>query len=284
MNYRHIYHAGNFADIVKHTSLISILKSFLKKDKPFAVLDAFAGRAMYDVTSKEALATGESASGIQRLHDFQSNTTNVPSSVAKLLDIINSCDKNYYPGSPFLIQAMLNTHDRLVACELHPAEYEVLNQWIYYKNYNIDAYKAVKTFIPFKEKRGLIFLDPPFETKCEFDKLIQALKLIKQRAMNLCSLIWYPIKHLQQVKSFFNNYQLIGFAETLRLEFEIHISVLQQQQYFKNPHVNLPLTKCGLLIINPPNIKNDLDITMNFLIKNMFDNQAQYNIEVLRNM
>ena len=282
MNYRHIYHAGNFVDIVKHTSLISILSNFLKKDKPFAVLDGFAGRAIYDVNSKEALATGESASGIQRLQSLKSSNVNFPDSITKLLDIVDKNDiKNYYPGSPYIIQHMLNTHDRLIACELHPEEYEVLNHWIYHKNYNIDAYRAVKAFLPFKENRGLIFLDPPFESKCEFDKLIQALKIIKQRARNICGLIWYPIKHLEQVKSFYHDYRLIGFAETLQLEFEIKISVLHQQRYFNNPHVNLPLTKCGLLIVNPPNIRDDLNHTMNFLVKNIFDNQAQFSIDLL---
>lgn len=120
MNYRHIYHAGNFADIVKHLVLIAILEQLKNKEKPFAVLDAFAGLGLYDLASEAASKTLEYNNGIGKLLQALDHT---PKSLKIFLSVINSVGQNFYPGSPFIINKLLRLQDRLIACELHPTDY-----------------------------------------------------------------------------------------------------------------------------------------------------------------
>lgn len=248
MNYRHIYHAGNFADIVKHLVLISILEQLKKKEKPFAVLDAFAGLGLYDLNSEAASKTLESNNGIDKLLKL---TNPIPEFLTAFLNIVNLAGLNHYPGSPFIIKQLLRPNDRLIACELHPSDYLSLKKLLPNTTHNIDAYNAIKAFLPFKENRGLIFLDPPFEVKNEFQKLLEALKKIKLRVLNPI-LIWYPIKDLPLVRDFYHNYKNIGFKETIIIEYEL-----------LNSDKNM--VKCGLMLINPPNIKEELEKLTEYL-------------------
>jgi len=243
MNYRHIYHAGNFADIVKHLVLIAILEQLKNKEKPFAVLDAFAGLGLYDLTSEAAAKTLESNTGVGKLLQA---TDPIPQFLQTFLNIVNLAGLNHYPGSPFIIKQLLRPNDRLIACELHPSDYLSLKKLLPNNTHNIDAYNSIKAFLPFKENRGLIFLDPPFEVKNEFQKLLTAIKKIKSSALNSSTLIWYPIKDLFLVSDFYHNYKNIGFKETLIIEYELLYSD-------KN------MVKCGLMLINPPNIKKELE-------------------------
>ncbi|MFV9930305.1 MAG: 23S rRNA (adenine(2030)-N(6))-methyltransferase RlmJ [Rickettsia endosymbiont of Haemaphysalis japonica] len=249
MNYRHIYHAGNFADIVKHLVLISILEQLKKKEKPFAVLDAFAGLGLYDLNSEAASKTLESDTGINKLLQA---TDPIPQLLQTFLNIINIAGKSHYPGSPFIIKQLLRPNDRLMACELHPSDYLSLKKLLPNDTHNIDAYNAIKALLPFKENRGLILLDPPFEVKNEFQKLLEALKKIKLRVLNNTVLIWYPIKDLSLVCDFYYNYKNIGFKETMIIEYEL-----------LNSDKNM--VKCGLILINPPNIRGELEKLTEYL-------------------
>jgi len=287
LNYRHIYHAGNFADIAKHLVLIAILEQFKKKEKPFAVLDAFAGLGLYDLNSEAASKTLESDTGINKLLQA---TDHIPELLTAFLNVVNLAGKNYYPGSPFIIKSLLRPQDRLIACELHPSDYlslkklfsnniqlnsesfrqdefkgepaerikirehrrnlqnSLVSSFLNYAVHNIDAYKAIKAFLPFKENRGLIFLDPPFEVKNEFQKLLEALKKIKLRILNNTVLIWYPMKDLSLVRDFYHNYKNIGFKETMIIEYELLYS-----------------DKNMVMLINPPNIKEELERLTDYL-------------------
>lgn len=269
MNYRHIYHAGNFADIIKHITLIAVLEQLTKKDKALAVLDGFAGIGKYDLSSPWAIKTGESEGGIKKLLQLVPCSSSCPQLIQQFLALIkDDSNHNIYLGSPLIISRMLRSSDRLIACELHPEDYRELKKVIFTNTHNIDAYVAIKAFLPFKEKRGLIFLDPPFEAKDEFDKIINALKTIKQRMSNTCILIWYPIKNQPQVNYFYQNYQKIGFKEAIKIEFELSNSAAN-------------LNKCGLLVINPPDIQNQLNQTIGYLTKNLYTNGCNYNIVML---
>ncbi|WPY00889.1 Ribosomal RNA large subunit methyltransferase J [Candidatus Trichorickettsia mobilis] len=321
MNYRHIYHAGNFADIVKHFTLIAIIEQLKKKEKPFAVLDAFAGIGQYDLLSVEALKTNESINGVQKLLQYANLKKIRPELIQKFLNIISLNPKSIYPGSPRIIHQLLRTHDRLIACELHPEDYKSLkilftctnnrplsklseergfggdterrsaahSRFVsdsstgpVYKSsaevefrkrsnisiHQLDAYLAIKAFLPFIENRGLVFIDPPFERKDEFSKLIEALKIIKHRASNICVLIWYPIKSTAEIKKFYQDYKIIGFKEALTIDFMLLDSPNNMHQ-------------CGLLVINPPNIKNEISALMKYLTDNIFLNQAKFKISVI---
>ncbi|GAA5252168.1 23S rRNA (adenine(2030)-N(6))-methyltransferase RlmJ [Candidatus Rickettsia kedanie] len=218
MNYRHIYNAGNFADIVKHLVLISILEQLKKKDKPFAVLDAFSGLDLYDLNSEAASKNLESDTGINKLLQA---TNPILELLQTFLNIVNLAGQNHYPGSPFIIKQLLRANDRLIAYALHPSDYLTLKKLLPNDTHNIDAYNAIKAFLLFKENRGLILLDLPFEVKNEFQKLLAALKKIKLRVLNNPVLIWYPIKDLPLVRDFYHNYKNIGFNEAIIIEYEL---------------------------------------------------------------
>jgi len=250
MNYRHIYHAGNFADVVKHITLMILLKKLKEKDKPFAVLDAFAGLGMYDLGSEEAQKTLESDYGIRRLASCPEMTP----VIQEYLDLISRCSGSY-PGSPVIIASMLRENDRMIASELHPADYITLKRNMYrYKNahiHHIDAYNAIKAFCPFQEKRGLVMLDPAFEVKDEFDKILDALTMIKKRFAGGLVMLWYPIKNRLLVNKFYADYKQIGYRETLTLEFAIKAIE--------------GMNRCGIMITNPPDIAQELQATMKCL-------------------
>ncbi len=272
MNYRHIYHAGNFADIIKHLTLISILGKLRSKESPFAVLDSFAGSGSYDLASELALKTSESCQGIKKLitHSNIIAPSNIPNLLQEFINIVKvSNNSSIYPGSPLFIQHMLRPDDRLIMCELHPEEYAALKKLLRVDVHNMDGYLALKAFLPFKENRGLILLDPPFEVTSEFNKLLDSLNIIKKRARSICILIWYPIKNAKEVSLFYQNYQTIGYKETLKIEFEIF-------NYHKN------MNKCGVLVINPPNIKDEIKETMRYITKYVYLNQAYCNIEIIQ--
>jgi len=255
MNYRHIYHAGNFADIIKHLVLVSLIEQLKKKPKSFAVLDAFAGVGLYNIASEAALKTGESDHGIKKLLAVERLSRDMPEILQLYLNTVKTYGSSYYPGSPLLAESLIRTNDRLIACELHPEDHKSLKELLP-NTHNIDAYQAIKAFIPFKENRGLIFLDPPFEVTDEFSKIVDSLHIIKHRAPNVCILIWYPIKDLMEIKNFYHNYQIIGFKESLIIEYELLA-----------PSLKNGLKKCALLVINPPNIKNEITKFTNYLAR-----------------
>jgi 23S rRNA (adenine2030-N6)-methyltransferase len=266
MNYRHIYHAGGFSDVVKHIVLILLLKHMKLKDKPFAVLDAFAGLGVYDINSDAAQKTCESDNGIKRLlgKDFSDEL------ILKYLDIVRLYD-GYYPGSPLIIANTIGHRNRLIACELHKEDYMVLkkNMKQIAQIHCIDAYKAIKAFWPPAENRGLIVLDPAFEVINEFEKIIHTLHLIKKRFTSGMTMLWYPIKDKKVIENFYASYKQIGYSETLILEFDI--SKLQ----------STGLQKCGILISNPPDILQTLTKTMSELTISSYKDLAEYKIQLI---
>jgi 23S rRNA (adenine2030-N6)-methyltransferase len=265
VNYRHIFHAGNFADVFKHVILLLLLDKLTKKNKPFAVLDAFAGNGIYDLSSSESKKTLESKDGILRF--FESCDRKITHPIIKqYLDIVRYYNVNNqcinYPGSPYIITHMLRENDRLIACELQKDSYESLKYNVHnFKNvhaHHINAYDALKAFCPFKENRGCIFIDPPFESPKEFDNILSALKLLNKRFRNVVIIIWYPVKNQNLVNDFYKEYQKIGFKEDLRLEF-----ALKKEETMSHTNANGPrMNVSGILIINPPEIASDLDVIM----------------------
>lgn len=270
MNYRHIYHAGNFADIIKHLVLINCLNEIAKKDKPYAVLDAFAGIGLYDLSDAAALKTNESSEGIFKLIENRPNDQCL-FLIQKLIDL-NKAKTDHYCGSPKIIEHFLRKNDRLIACELHKQDYQELAQNFKHSEnvytYQMDAYTATKAHLPFKEKRGLVLIDPPFEVRDEFDKIIQAMELIYNRARNLCTIVWFPIKESIKVKNFYEQSSHLGFAEILKIEFE-----LGSTEY--------NLNKCGILVFNPPNIIDQLKVNLSYLTQIIYKNKTQYNLSLL---
>lgn len=269
MNYRHIYHAGNFADVVKHIALISLINKLKLKEKPFGVLDAFAGTGIYNISDERAQKTGEYKTGIDTIKSCE----NAQDLITQYLNIANDFGNDSYPGSPAIIASILRKEDKLIATELHKEDYaELKNNMKNFKNveiHHMDAYNAVKAFSPFKEKRGLVLIDPPFEVKDEFDKIIKALTILHQRFMSGMVMTWYPIKDKKLVANFYDNYKKIGYKESLVLEFEIKLE--------KDGAMN----KCGIIISNPPDVKNELQEVLDYLTSKAYKGIAKASLSLI---
>ncbi|CAN5621878.1 23S rRNA (adenine(2030)-N(6))-methyltransferase RlmJ [soil metagenome] len=248
MNYRHGYHAGNFADVLKHLALCELLRLLTAKDKKLFVLDTHAGAGGYDLAGGLASRTGEAEVGIARL--MAAPRAGMPAAVVRYLAAVEAYDRKFgpaggalrrYPGSPRLVRAALRPGDRFVACELHPQEALSLkrefagDQAVEVRQ--ADGYHALKALLPPVERRGLMLIDPPFEATDEFEKLARAVRQSLRRFVIGCYAIWYPIKDEEAVAGF-----TAGLAGLKVVTLELRLP--------RSPDGKL--TACGLAVINPP--------------------------------
>ncbi|MCI0753974.1 23S rRNA (adenine(2030)-N(6))-methyltransferase RlmJ [Teichococcus vastitatis] len=240
MNYRHAFHAGNFADCMKHALLVSLIHRLCAKDTPFRVLDTHAGIGVYDLTASEAERTGEWRRGIGRLLDI----TEGP--LAAWLDLVRRAGfPPHFPGSPALVRMMLRPRDRLVLCELHEDDSAVLRtlfrgdpQTAVHKR---DAWEAMTALTPFAEKRGLVLVDPPFEVDGEFERMAEAVSLLAHRFRAGVQAHWYPVKHRAPVRAFHTALGESGVRDILACEL-----------WLREPTDPQRLNGCGLVVVNPP--------------------------------
>lgn len=249
MNYRHGYHAGNFADVLKHTALSELLHLLLSKDKKLFVLDTHAGTGGYDLAGKLAERTGEAAAGIVRLAATPS--AGRPAAVVRYLAAVAAYDRKFgpsaggprrYPGSPRLIRAVLRPGDRFIACELHAEDALALRREFAgdraVEVRQEDGYKVLKAMLPPPERRGLVLIDPPFEATDEFERLSRAVRQGLRRFATGCYAIWYPIKD-----------EAAAAAFVATLEAPKH---LVMELRVPGDAGATKLTACGLAVINPP--------------------------------
>jgi 23S rRNA (adenine2030-N6)-methyltransferase len=248
MNYRHAYHAGNFADVLKHAVLCRALEYLRAKPAAFRVVDTHAGAGRYDLGGIEARKTGEWRDGIGRLVD--ADLASEPRRLlAPYLDAVVAFNSGgrlvTYPGSPVLAQALLRPQDRLIACELEPQQAAALGRALRgdprAKAIAIDGWTALGAYVPPKERRGLVLIDPPFERPGEFTRLLRGLAAAHRRWTTGNYLLWYPIKDLAEVAGFARNLVRLGIGKMLRAELTIEsadsVGALQS---------------CGLIFVNPP--------------------------------
>lgn len=246
MNYRHAFHAGNFADVFKHTILVGLLDALKAKPGAFCVLDTHAGRGCYDLSSDEARRTGEFRDGIARLMFGDTQ----PPLLQRYIDEVRRFDRSSpltrYPGSPLLASQLLREQDRGVFCELQPEEAIALKQSLRgdtrCATHQRDGYAAMKAFLPPPERRGLVLIDPPFEAQEGEFRIIQtALETALQRWPTGMFAVWYPIKRRSGVLPFQRWLGRCGAKSVLNAELMIHPDT--------SP---LRLNGCGMAIINPP--------------------------------
>ena len=247
MNYRHAYHAGNFADVLKHTVLLALIESLQVKPTPFCYIDTHAGSGNYPLDGFEASKTGEHKDGISRLHPAEK----VPPLLQRWRTSILGSDDNAqglkrYPGSPLQVTRLLRPDDSAQLCELHPEEASKLRE-LFRGNPQVhvherDGYEALKALLPPKEKRGLVLIDPPYEAQDAEYKLIEhALKQALERWPTGIYAVWYPIKLRSQVQPFLRRMQHSGVKRVLRAELLIHPD--------DSP---LRLNGAGMVILNAP--------------------------------
>lgn len=253
MNYRHAFHAGGFADCLKHIVLVRILLYLQEKPAAFRVIDTHAGAGLYDLRSDEASRGGEWRTGIARLMQAQFSPA-AALLIKPYLDIVAAfnpeVDLEAYPGSPLIARALLRPQDRLTACEVEPGArkqlIDGLRRDVQAKVVDLDGWTALPAFVPPNERRGLVLIDPPFEARSEFERLADRFAAAFAKWPTGIYLLWYPAKSRRATDDLASRVAEVGArvrpaGKCLRLEF----SVAPQA-------AGAALTSTGLLIVNPP--------------------------------
>ena len=247
MNYRHAFHAGNFADVMKHALFVRILAYLQRKDAPLRAIDTHAGVGLYDLSADEAQRTGEWRDGIGRLDEplrpeAEALLAPYRTVVAAVRDRHGA---EIYPGSPAILREMLRPQDRGVLVELHPADNATLterfNEVANLKVLHLDGWTALPALIPPKEKRGLVLIDPPFEVPNELDRLGAELLKALRKWPTGTYVAWYPIKDMAPVDRVAKALHDDSPRPGLRLELLVD-----------RPNDATRLNGCGLFVLNPP--------------------------------
>lgn len=256
MNYRHQFHAGNFADVMKHALLLLLFRGMQRKEKGFLFLDTHAGRGRYDLASA---ARGDSLErkpewpeGIGRIWQAQ----DLGPALAEYLDAVRKFNAycgadpkapapSFYPGSPLLASETAREQDRLAFCEKHPEEFAALkNETEVRRTANtqlLDGYTALKALLPPPEKRALVLIDPPFESKDEFRSITGGMHEALRRFPSGTYAIWYPLTERARVDAFFEELQSLDLPPSFAAELEI-----------AGEFSSLKMRGCGLVVVNPP--------------------------------
>ena len=264
MNYRHAFHAGNFADVHKHVVLTRILHYLCEKQAAFRVLDTHAGAGLYDLSGPEAQRSGEWRDGIARLM-AASLAPDAATLIAPYRDAVvalNTSDQLVrYPGSPALARALLRPQDRLIACELEPQAAAALARNLggdpRIKTIAIDGWTALSAYLPPKERRGLVLIDPPFEDAREFARLADSLAQAHRKWATGIYMIWYPIKGRTEPDALAKKLRRFGIAKVLRSE--LIVAPLSDPSR---------LNGSGLIVVNPPwTLEKELAVLLPALLR-----------------
>jgi|SRR3984957_5115069 23S rRNA (adenine2030-N6)-methyltransferase len=253
MNYRHAFHAGGFADVIKHIVLVRMLSYLQDKPAAFRIIDTHAGAGVYDLGSDEARRGGEWLTGIARIMQARFSEKAMPL-VAPYLDIVRAFNPQVelkaYPGSPLIARALLRPQDRLTACEVEPKArkslIDALRRDSQARVVDLDGWTALPAFVPPNERRGLVLIDPPYEQKDEFERIAEGFAQAFGKWPTGSYLLWYPVKSRRATDSLARHVAGVSGTSTpagkcLRLEFSVA------------PQAAEPgLTSAGLLIVNPP--------------------------------
>jgi 23S rRNA (adenine2030-N6)-methyltransferase len=277
MNYRHAFHAGNHADVLKHVVLLAMVEAFKRKETPFFALDTHAGRGRYLLQGEHSDKTGEARAGIFRLMVLGG----LPGAVQRYLKRVQADNPVgalvAYPGSPLLVAQAMREHDRLVACELHPEEARALDT-LFRQDERVstmarDGYGAVKALLPPKEKRGFVLIDPPYEAQEEeYPRILAALAEGLARWPTGCYAVWYPIKQRRSLQPFMRKLAQLPCK-----------SILQAELLVRPDDSPLRLNGSGMVIVNPPfKLDQELAPALPVLAKLLADGASESNLSWLR--
>jgi 23S rRNA (adenine2030-N6)-methyltransferase len=259
VNYRHAFHAGSFADVFKHAVLCRILHYLRAKPAAFRVIDTHAGAGLYDLAGPEASRGGEWHDGIERLLTAQLAAP-VAALLAPYLEVVGALNERgrlkTYPGSPALARAWLRPQDRLIACEIEPQAVVALRQNLRgdarIKTLEIDGWTALGAYVPPKERRGLVLVDPPFEQDSDFFRLAHGLAAAHRKWATGIYALWYPIKGRSEPEALGKSLRRLGIGKMLRAE--LIVAPLSDPTR---------LNGCGLILVNPPwTLESELSILL----------------------
>jgi 23S rRNA (adenine2030-N6)-methyltransferase len=259
VNYRHAFHAGGFADVFKHAVLCRILHYLRAKPAAFRVIDTHAGAGLYDLAGPEASRGGEWHDGIERLMAAQLAAP-VAALLVPYLEVIGALNERgrlkTYPGSPALARAWLRPQDRLIACEIEPQAAAALRQNLRgdtrIKTLEIDGWTALGAYVPPKERRGLVLVDPPFEQDSDFFRLARGLTAAHRKWATGIYALWYPIKGRSEPDALAKSLRRLGIAKMLCAE--LIVAPLSDPTR---------LNGCGLILVNPPwTLESELSVLL----------------------
>lgn len=262
MNYRHAFHAGNFADVFKHIILARLVEYMKRKDKSFRVFDTHSGIGLYDLDSEEAAKTDEWKLGLGKVLDAQ-----IPTAVNKLIgpwkDALNAVEDGKFPGSPRITHHLLRKTDRMSLYELHPEDFQTLAAGFegdyQTRTYEMDGWLAPVSHIPPKEGRGIMLVDPPFEDGKDFDRMIKLLTASSKRWAGGVVAMWYPVKRREHTDEWLETLQGLHFPDLLNAEI-----------YIREPRPVGMLNGCGMVILNPPyTLRDELNLILPWLSETM---------------
>jgi 23S rRNA (adenine2030-N6)-methyltransferase len=262
VNYRHAFHAGNFADVFKHAVLCRILHYLRGKQASFRVIDTHAGAGLYDLTSSEASRGGEWHDGIERLM-AASLAAPVATLLAPFLEVVGALNEpgrlTVYPGSPAVARAWLRPQDRLIACELEPKAATALAGHLRgdsrIKTIEIDGWTALSAYVPPPERRGLVLVDPPFEQDNDFHRLSHGLAEAHRKWATGIYALWYPVKDRGEPDALAKRLRRLGPPKILRAE--LNVAPLSDPTR---------LNGCGLILVNPPwTLESELSVLLSAL-------------------
>ncbi|TKB51692.1 23S rRNA (adenine(2030)-N(6))-methyltransferase RlmJ [Ferrimonas aestuarii] len=244
LSYRHSFHAGNHADVLKHTVQALIVESLKRKDKAFMIHDTHSGAGRYDLQSEHAEKTGEYVDGIARIWG-----EDCPKAMHPYLKVVKELNPSgnlrYYPGSPLVSGSLLREQDRMVLTELHPSDFPRLRQEFrgrrQVKLYQEDGYQRLKASLPPKERRGVVLIDPPYELKNEYKDLVKGVKEAVKRWATGTYAIWYPVVRRQEITTLERALERTGIRNILQIELNV-----------EDDNMDWGMTGSGMIVINPP--------------------------------
>jgi 23S rRNA (adenine2030-N6)-methyltransferase len=262
MNYRHAFHAGNFADVHKHCVLVRVLLHLRLKPAAFRVIDTHAGSGRYDLRGPEAARGGEWRQGIERIWHARDGGA-ADALIGPYLDAVAALNPGgelrFYPGSPLIAQSFLRAQDRLIACELEPAAAAALSAVMRgdrrCKALTIDGWTAASAYLPPPERRGIVLIDPPFEEASDFTQLSEVLAVAHRKWPTGSYLLWYPIKDRGAPDALARRLRKLSVPNILRCELTMG-----------PPRADGGLVGSGLIVVNPPfTLERDLRMLMSVI-------------------
>lgn len=245
LSYRHSFHAGNHADVLKHTVQSLIIESLKEKDKPFLYLDTHAGAGRYQLSGEHAERTGEYLEGIARIWAQES----VPEELKTYLEAVSALnprgDLRFYLGSPLIAAHLLRDHDKLNISELHPSDFPLLRNEFSRDNrarvVREDGYQQLKSQLPPLSRRGFVLIDPPYELKSDYQAVVKGIQEGHRRFATGTYAVWYPVVLRQQIKRMVKDFQATGIRKILQIELAVRPDSDQRG-----------MTASGMIVINPP--------------------------------
>lgn len=245
LSYRHSFHAGNHADVLKHTVQSLIIEALKEKEKPFLYLDTHAGAGRYQLSGEHAERTGEYMEGIARI--WQQD--DLPAELEPYMNVVRHFNRGeqlrYYPGSPLIARQLLREQDTLMLTELHPSDFPLLRQEFQKDERTrvarADGYQQLKAKLPPVSRRGLILIDPPYEIKTDYQAVVSGISEGHKRFATGVYALWYPVVMRQQIKRMLRDLEATGIRNILQIELGVRPDSDQRG-----------MTASGMIVINPP--------------------------------